>query len=244
MTLDTLNPWFNDWFQTRHRKKKGWRNLAYRALSKGIVKALDLRTRLCDGVLVTNQSIVENVTVLRWLKRGPRILDIGCTSTRLPIQLASVGYQVEGLDLRPYLVPHRNFRFTVGDLFEYRPASRFDAIFCLSAIETFGLGGYDPSTERPERDDRAAMRFIRENLLKPDGQLFLSAPYGAWRVQPTLRVYDAAHVKALTEGYRVGNEAYFIQEPDGDWVPAAKDDPRWAPGGPVTPGVFVLELGL
>jgi hypothetical protein len=244
VSLDTLNPWFNDWFQTRFRNKRGWRSLAYRGLSKGVVKALALRERLCDGVLITNESIVEDVTVLRWLARGPRVLDIGCSSVRLPIQLASIGFQVDGLDLRPYLVGHRNFRFHQRDLFDWKPPEKYDVVLCISAIESFGLGGYVPSAERPERDDAAATAHIREHLLKPDGQFFLSAPYGAWRVDPTARVYDPEHLARLTRGFRVANEAYFAQAPEGDWLPAPKDDPRWTSVRPVPAGVFVMELRL
>ncbi len=243
MTLDTLNPWFNDWFQTEFRRKRGWRGLAYRALSRGILGALSLRERLCGGVLITNESIVEDVTVLRWLQRGPRILDIGCSSVRLPIQLASVGFQVDGLDLRPHLVPHRNFRFVRSDLFDWKPPEKYDAVLCISALETFGLGAYDPDVERPERDDAAAMEHIRRHLLKPDGQCLVTVPYGRWRVNRKARVYDAPNLARIFAGWRVARDAYFIQAPEGDWVPAPKDDPRWSADPPV-PGVTVQELAI
>src|SRR2546428_9643071 len=54
--------------------------------------------------LVVVERVVEIPFVVRHVPpvANTRILDFGCTESPLPIHLASLGYQVTGVDLRPY----------------------------------------------------------------------------------------------------------------------------------------------
>ena len=51
-----------------------------------------------------NERIIEvpfAIHALSALPRGSRVLDLGCTESSLPMQLAALGYQVTGFDFRP-----------------------------------------------------------------------------------------------------------------------------------------------
>jgi len=64
------------------------------------------------------------------------------------IELASSGFRVTGIDVRPYALKHSNFVFVQGDICHHQlELERFQAIVALSTIEHIGLGFYgDPRT--------------------------------------------------------------------------------------------------
>ena len=63
-----------------------------------VTNALRFRNRLFQGELLVNERIVEYPVVFKSIREPGRVLDIGCVSSRLPIQLASLGYDVHGLE--------------------------------------------------------------------------------------------------------------------------------------------------
>ncbi len=120
-----------------------------------------------------------------------KILDVGCGSSLLPLELASKGYQVWGLDSRQNMirswVNHFNLRYTLGDI---RKApfedDFFDYVTAVSSIEHVGLPD-DP------QGDKVALQEIRR-ILKGNGKLILTVPFGqngvyAYKGIPLWRVY-------------------------------------------------------
>jgi hypothetical protein len=119
---------------------------------------------------------------LSWQGTQPRILEVGANEEPLANILAIQGYDVVGVDWRPYIPEKRlfanlplNFQFIQGDFNAMTFSDQYDAVFSLSTIEHFGLGPYgDPKS--PD-GDIVAMRLIKA-ALKPSGKAFITIPVG------------------------------------------------------------------
>lgn len=174
--------------------------------------------------LVMLERLVETPFVYLNLKLAPgaRVLDFGCAESRIPLELASLGYKVTGADLRPYGFSHPNLEFSQGDFLHNRlPAESFDAVICLSSIEHVGIGVYG-SAQYAQGDARVMAEFRR--LLKPGGRLLLTVPYGRKMVKPTERIYDEESLGELLKGWRVETRLYCKGLGRRQWVPASKDE--------------------
>src|SRR5688572_9338770 len=111
----------------------------------------------------------------RWIKERVRVLDIGCIPSRLPVQVASLGYEVHALDTREYRFTHPNLTFHHSDLFQWTPEIKYDVIVLVSVIEHFGLGAYWDVVV-PDADKQAVD--VITQWLAPGGQLLVSVPFG------------------------------------------------------------------
>jgi SAM-dependent methyltransferase len=82
----------------------------------------------------------------------------------------------------------------------------FDVIVSISAIEHIGCDFYG---QIPSEDaDMTAMRQIRE-LLRDDGRLLISVPYGRGATHAWFRVYDAYRLRRLLQGFRPLSIRYY-----------------------------------
>ena len=125
-----------------------------------------------------NERIAEYPYVFSQLSRFPEIktvLDIGSAFSLLPIQLATLGYQVTGLDIidsgDTY---HPNFKQIVSDLFDNQiPDNSFDAVVSISTIEHMGFGVFGDKVI-PDADVKAFQ--IVHRLLKPGGIGIITVP--------------------------------------------------------------------
>lgn len=182
------------------------------------------------------------------LPGGARVLDFGAAESTLALSMASLGLDVVAADLVDYPFRHPRLRAQVGPVQDWAgPDQPLDAVFCLSALEHVGLGAYGeaPATTGdgldPDTDglDRSIVRRFA-SWLRPGGELVLTAPYGAWEVTPTQRVYDAAHLEALLEGWRLLDRRVFVQTARDRWERAEAEPPAevWAEG---TRGVVLLR---
>ncbi|MCB0064980.1 MAG: DUF268 domain-containing protein [Caldilineaceae bacterium] len=216
MSLNQANVQFNDAFETYFPPQNPVVRLFYGASTVGTAGALALRKKLFGGQLLVNERIVEYPQILRWLPPPCRVLDIGCVSSRLPIQLASMGYQVHGLDVRPYGFTHPNFTFHQADIFQWNPPERFDVILLVSTIEHFGIGGYG-DTKLNDADLEAIQKI--GGWLKPGGELFVSLPYGKAAITPKHRIYDQQRLNKLFAQFEWVQQRYF-QRVEGNWLPS------------------------
>ena len=184
--------------------------------------------------LVVVERVVEIPFVLQNLPPGAhaRILDFGCTESPLPIHLASLGYRVTGVDLRPYPYSHPGFRFVHGDFIHARfPDAEFDAVVAVSAIEHCGLGQYGETES--VHDDVAIVREI-QRVLRPGGRLLLTVPFGQAGQTAWYRVYDKSRLNSLLASFAVQKIDYYVGENRRDWRPA--DEAEIARVDSVSPG--------
>jgi len=217
MGMNQTNPDFNDSLE---------KYFPGRLLPSATGWALELMERarvvLFGGRRMMNERIVEYPMVFRLIRESGRVLDVGCVSSRLPLHLASLGYEVHGADLRPYPVTHPSFTFHQVDLLAGSipfAAESFDVVTAVSCIEHFGLGSYG-DLEAPDGDRRFLS--VLRSLLKPGGQLLLTCPYGKAGLTKKQRIYDASSLMRLVDGFSIKEEHYF-RRVDRCWVPSRKE---------------------
>lgn len=159
-----------------------------------------------------------------WPQKG-RVLEVGCTASSniLPIALAEKGYEVYGVDLRPFKAKSTNFGFIVCDA-RHLPFQEgcFDCVQSISTIEHIGL----PSDLKG--DSKAVREMIK--VVKPNGSLIITVPFGKPDTLPDSRIYNAEEIKKLFADLRVCEEEYAIEN-NGIWFKtshekAAKADHR------------------
>ena len=135
-----------------------------------------------------------------------KILDVGCAGTNLPIELASRGHEVYGIDTMPYR-NQQNFTFVQGSL-EHIPFGNnfFDIVTAVSTIEHIGLGRYGGPIS-PDGDKKAVEEIRR--ILKPGGKVVVTIPcgkdticYSRARV-PLGRVYSSSSLVELLSGFKI-----------------------------------------
>lgn len=183
---------------------------------------------------VVNERIAEVPFVYRALAdvpRSARVLDVGCRESTVALSLATLGYEVTGVDLRPYPLSHPNLTVHVGEIAGISGDEIYDVVISLSTVEHIGVGSYDGAVDSD--GDLRAMERIRQ-LCRIGGRLVFSAPYGAFRITELERIYDASRLDLLLKGWRVDRCEYLSRLDDLTWT--LSDEP-----GPVDrPGVVLL----
>jgi len=168
-----------------------------------------------------NERIVEIPFVFRNLScsLGTNILDFGCNRSFLSIELASLGYNVTGVDLLPYFYKHSNFEFRQGNLLEMGlAAEHFSAIIAVSSIEHAGLGFYGDAIKK-EADLDVMKELYR--VLQPGGKVIITVPFGRARRDDFTRIYDKDTLMKLTSIFRVVHEEYYFKKAEeNEWIPA------------------------
>ena len=191
-----------------------------------------------------NERIVEIPFVLQNLASpsGMRILEFGCAESVLSIYLATQGAQVVGADLRDYEFSHPNFSSLKGDFLDNDlPGQSFDAVVAVSALEHSGLGVY-----AGRRYNDGDLKVIREfaRILKPNGLLLLTVPFGDRYIDDQLRVYDPQQLAELTQGFSVLRRQFYRKATDGThWIAARAEECSLAGYDPIT-GVQGVALLL
>ena len=172
----------------------------------------------------TNERVVEVPYVVRALagvESDASILDVGAAESTLAVSLASLGYRVTALDIRPYPFTHPSLRTVRAPIQDWDESEVFDAVVCLSTIEHVGLGAYG-EPPAPNGSDLAAMRRMRE-LTKPGGLLLLTTPVGRASVDEFQRTYDHAGFEALLEGWEIKDLTLARRQDQTTWVLAEAD---------------------
>jgi SAM-dependent methyltransferase len=170
-------------------------------------------------VRAVNERIAEVPHVFRALLRldpGARILDVGASESTVALSLASLGYDVTALDVRPYPFSHPRLRSIVAAVEDWETKERFDAVVCLSTIEHIGLGAYGEESS-DSRADLAAMRRMHQ-LTKPNGLLVLTTRFGEPDVDELQRTYDKGGLDELLEGWKVEDLTILRREDETTWI--------------------------
>lgn len=173
-----------------------------------------------------NERIVEVPFILKNLPADTKAkaLDVACCETIFPIQLASLGYQVTGLDIRPYELKHPNFTFLQEDICQTSlSANSFDVITCVSAIEHFGLNTIYGKSNQGTSDKNALESMFK--LLKPGGKLLLTTPVAQQFYQSEfMKVYTPTQISQLFNKFKIVKQEYFSPNPQHNtWQKTSKN---------------------
>ncbi len=194
-----------------------------------------------------NERIVEVPFVFQSLQGVPavkKVLDLGCTESPLPLQLASLGFQVTGFDFREYPYKHPNLNFVQGNMLNLPfEDESYDVVCCISTIEHIGIGSYDDPLTTADGDFKAMAEVRR--VLKKDGKLILSVPYGVYEENTHQRVYDEGRLSELLKDFRVENKRYFINQtktawPNNHWLESSRAEAAAMTSSKTTNGVCCL----
>lgn len=187
-----------------------------------------------------SERIIEYPLIFKHLEEDEgKILDVGCYFSALPIQMASMGFDVYAIDPEGYQLKHPNFKFFKGDVQE-SPFKRgfFDTVTVVSTLEHIGLGFY--KDKRDYRGDKEAVKEIRK-VLKRNGKLLLTVPYSKrYKVTNSQRMYDN---KSLTDllnpEFKVVKKLLF-KSVKGKWLPATEKSTPLVKGTVTKAIAFVL----
>jgi 2-polyprenyl-3-methyl-5-hydroxy-6-metoxy-1,4-benzoquinol methylase len=176
---------------------------------KGVVSLNDVNERIGEIPYVLSK--------LGSLPPGSRVLDVGCCESIVSLSLASLGCDVTALDPRPYPFAHPNLTVITDPIENFRDDRGFDAVVLLSTIEHLGVGSY--GLNEGDRLDLRAMAHIR-SLLRPDGRLVLTTPFGVRAVNELERTYDVAGIDELVDGFQiVGDPVVLVRRNRIEWIP-------------------------
>lgn len=110
-------------------------------------------------------------------------------------------------------------------------AERFDSIWCISALEHFGMdnSGYNGATEIAENMDALALKEMLR-ILKKDGALLITVPYGKFENHGWFRNYDARHweeLLSIVRSHTTIKEFYFRHTHGGGWAVVSPEELRY-----------------
>lgn len=152
-----------------------------------------------------NERLLEVPFVLQRIPQGAKVLDIGSSSSALALQLACLGYQVTGIDVRPYNFQHKNLKFHQEDIANCSiPHNSHDYAVLISTLEHMGLGSYGDSTEMTDKQFLDAVAV----LIKPGGHILITFPFGQRFEGSWYRVYDTESLNHLLAGYQIKEKKF------------------------------------
>lgn len=174
------------------------------------------RRRFERARLLLSERVLEYPLLFQALDPKARtVLEFGCCDGLLSMHLASMGYDVTGLDFQDYPLKHPNFKFTHADILAWSPPKEtFDAVVSISTVEHVGLGGYgDPISDE---GDVIAVRKLYE-CVRLGGTMHISVPAGRKTTRRNMRIYDEpALIELLPPGARI---RWFAKDNRyGHWV--------------------------
>lgn len=170
-----------------------------------------------------SRRIIEYSFVIQRLNPAPagRVLDIGCVARLnfLPACLASLGWEVYGIDLREFKFKWPNFHLICEDITKKTSFSDdfFDHVYAVSTLENIGMGGrYGVN----EDDLQANVKTVNEvkRILKKDGTFLVTVSYGKRSITRHMhRIYDQVGLHDLFQNWKIQDESYYVRSKEGYW---------------------------
>jgi len=146
--------------------------------------------------------MLENIDI----KEG-RLLDIGSTICDNLYNTLPKTIEINCLNLNNAKFKNKEIKFKKGDIRNTNyPDNYFDCITCISTLEHIGVSGRYNSDE-DSGGDLKAMREIKR-ILKPNGILLATVPYGAKDVLPINKLYNKSRIKNLFEGFEIMSQEF------------------------------------
>jgi SAM-dependent methyltransferase len=177
---------------------------------------------------------------LRDLPREAKILEVGCALSTLSIELSALGFRVVGIDLFQYKGVHPNFDFVRGSILSSPLESDlFDVIIGVSTVEHIGLYGF----LYPATDNNGDMRAIDQmaRMLRSNGSIVLTVPYGIPFTSANYRVYNLARIKRVIGSLQIEDFQTFVFD-NGRWKQRPEDEASKVSSFPGTYAVACMRL--
>ena len=184
--------------------------LGYRPKLVDYFKRFVLEKLFKNRFYYVGERMVEIPFVLQNLPKGGKVLDVGCVESKLSLQLAMLGYETWGVDIRNYPFKHPNLTFRKGDIrFLQLPKNNFDCVISLSTIEHIGLQSYG-NMKIDLNGDKVAIENLYKTL-KKNGTFIFTFPFGKEFkiIEGFERIYDYETVKKLVDKFRVVKKRFF-----------------------------------
>jgi len=136
--------------------------------------------------------------------------------------LVGLGLKVWTIDVRDYEYKgvSTDLNSIKGDVRKTDFESNFfDVVTAVSTIEHVGLGRY--GDQKDNDGDKESVQEIRR-ILKPNGTLFLTVPFGKRCITSSYRVYDKEGLETLLSGFKIIKADFFLAN-DKTWIKATED---------------------
>ena len=175
-----------------------------------------------SGVTERIAEVPYVIRALSHLASGSTVLDIGAAESTLSTSLATLGFFVTAIDIRPYPLQHPRLRVVTCPIETWRHDGTFDAVVCLSTLEHLGRGAYGDS-RADERTDLAAMHRVKE-LTRPGSLLVATVPYGHADEGDLDRTYDRAGLDELLNGWLIDELSFLTRQSPTVWTLSSDAD--------------------
>ena len=145
---------------------------------------------------------------------------VGCANSYIPYKMLRLGFDVYGIDIKPYILDNPSFKYFICDITKtIFPNEYFDVITAISTLEHIGLGAYgDPIYHK---GDFLAVKEI-SRILKPEGYLFVTIPYSYEYTVTWQRIYDWKSISKLFNNSFIIIKAEFFA-PTARFLTPSKD---------------------
>lgn len=142
---------------------------------------------------------VEYLWVEKNLPKKPcRILNFGSVQDKSVETFPDKGYTVVGVDLLPDLRAGtiRGYEFYKNDFLTMEFKEKFGCIYAIGSVEHVGLL---PNAIDPDGDVKTVRKM--HSLLKPNGKILITVPFGGFPRYYEWRVYDKDGLDRLVDGF-------------------------------------------
>lgn len=187
-----------------------FKTLQYTPLMQAIEEELEIQSY--SGVTSRHYEYpfaISELVALNKKKKITKVLDAGSYGSPLALIIASLGFNVVGVDLIPWNIEFPNYTHAVEDLKALIFGNDyFDAITAVSTMEHCGLPRF--GEQKVEDGDIKAMRELYR-VLKPSGYLILTVPYASNSAvyQNKHRIYDKKRFKRLIGKLVIKKQLFF-----------------------------------
>jgi SAM-dependent methyltransferase len=168
------------------------------------------------GIFEVSERIVEYPFAIEntvELPKGSKIAVFGCHGDLSTTILSCLGYEISGVDVKPFPLQYENFHFYQDDIRRTRFANAiFDAVIAISTIEHVGIFDGDD-----DGDKKAIAEMIR--ILKPFGICVITVPFAnAHTIIPMYqRVYDKRTLTTLLGALQIEKIKVYARKEGGLW---------------------------
>ena len=181
------------------------------------------------------ERVIEMLYARLSYRPSLRVLDVGCANAMEShlkmVERLEKPRSIVGIDISP---PMRQTLQVYDDFINANivssgiAAESFDLIWCISALEHFGMDN-TTYTDRFELSQNMDAQAVREmtRLLAVGGRLLITVPYGRYENHGWFRNYDAEHLKGLllqVERSTVVDSSFFRHTHADGWLAVAQEE--------------------